>query len=210
MLDVKPNRTHPMKRKGISNGINDLRACFLISLVVHTGIAGSGILHFASLEKDKPFEIYFKIEEEILPEVFEVKEEKKIEPPVIDRENVSEPVPDESITEVPKPVQEDDELKKSILRYQDSIKQKIQMEKQYPRWALRLGHEGSTRITFSVLSSGQIEGLRLIASSGFDELDKEALNAVRRASPFLSFPDNFKENELRFEIDMVFKIAQNS
>ncbi len=187
--------------------INDLHACLLISFIVHTGMVGSGMLHFAPPLKDKPFEVAFEVEEEILPEVFEVKEEKKIESPVIDQEDVIEPVPDESITEVPDPAREDEELKKSLLRYQDSIKQKIQKEKQYPRWALRSGHEGSTRITFSVLPSGRIEGLRLINSSGFDELDKEALDAVRRASPFLSFPEVLKDDEIKVELDIVFHIT---
>jgi len=186
--------------------INDLHACFLISLVAHTGLVGSGMMHFNPAQKDKPFEVAFEIEEEILPEVFEVKEEKKIEPPVVDQEDVIEPVPDESIAEVPKPAQEDDELKKSLLRYQDSIKQKIKKEKQYPRWALRSRHEGSARITFSVLPSGQIEGLRLINSSGFDELDKEALDAVRRASPFKKFPLDFKHDVINVEIDIIFRI----
>jgi len=187
--------------------INDLHACLLISLIAHTGLVGSGMMHFNPAQKDKPFEVAFEVEEEILPEVFEVKEEKKIEPPVVDQEDVIEPVPDESITEVPKPAQEDDELKKSLLRYQDSIKQKIQKEKQYPRWALRSGHEGSTRITFSVLPSGQIKDLRLINPSGFDELDKEALDAVRRASPFLSFPEALRDEEIKVELDIVFHIT---
>jgi len=187
--------------------INDLHACLLISLIAHTGLVGSGIMHFNPAQKDKPFEVAFEVEEEILPQVFEVKEEKKIEPPVIEQEDLVEPVPDESITEVPKPAQEEDELKKSLLRYQDSIKQKIQKEKQYPRWALRSGHEGSTRITFSVLPSGQIEGLRLINSSGFEELDREALDAVKRASPFLSFPEAFKDDKITFELDIIFYVS---
>jgi len=186
--------------------INDLRVCLLISFIVHTGMVGSGMLHFDPRPKDKPFEVVFEVEEEILPEVFEVKDEKKIEPPVIDHKDVIEPVPDESITEAPDFVREDEELKRSLLRYQDSIKQKIQKEKQYPRWALRSGHEGSARITFSVFPFGQVEGLRLINSSGFDELDKEALDAVRRASPFLPFSAHFDNDKITVELDMVFYI----
>jgi periplasmic protein TonB len=187
--------------------INDLQACLLISLIAHTGLFGSGMLHFNPIIKDKPFEVAFEVEEEILPEIYEVQEEKKIEPPVIDQTDLIEPVPDESIAEASKPVEEDEELKKSLLRYQDSIKQKIQQEKQYPRWALRVGHEGEARITFSVLSSGQIKDLRLLSSSGFEELDKEALDAVRRANPFLSFPEALKDNEIRVELDIVFHIT---
>jgi periplasmic protein TonB len=187
--------------------INDLHVCLLISLIAHTGLVGSGIMHFNPAQKDKPFEVAFEVEEEILPQVFEVKEEKKIEPPVIEQEDLVEPVPDESIAETPEPVKEDEEIKKSLLRYQDSIKQKIQKEKQYPRWALRSGHEGGARISFSVLPSGQIKNLTLLQSSGFDELDKEALDAVRRANPFLSFPEVLKDDEIQVELDIVFHIT---
>ncbi|MBF0253215.1 MAG: energy transducer TonB [Candidatus Omnitrophica bacterium] len=187
--------------------INDLQACLIISLIAHAGLLGSGMMHFNFEQKDKPFEVAFEVEEEILPEVFEVNEEKIIEPLVIDKEDVIEPVPDESIIEAPNPAQEDEEIKKSLLRYQDSIKQKIQKEKQYPRWALRSGHQGNARITFSVLPSGQIEGLRLISSSGFDELDKESLDAVKRASPFLSFPEELNESEIKVELDIMFHIT---
>ena len=190
--------------------INDLQACLLISLIAHTGLVGSGMLHFNPVIKDKPFEVAFEVEEEILPEIYEVQEEKKIEPPVIDQTDLIEPVPDELIAEAPKPVEEDEELKKSLLRYQDSIKQKIQQEKQYPRWALRVGHEGEARITFSVLSSGQIKDLRLLSSSGFEELDKEAMDAVRRASPFLSFPAILDDDEIKVELDIVFHITIGS
>jgi len=105
--------------------INDLHACFLISFIIHTGIVGSGMFHSYPLPKDKPFEVAFEVEEEILPDVFEVREEKKIEPPVIDQEDVIEPVPDESITEVSEPAQEDGELKKSLLRIKTALNRKF-------------------------------------------------------------------------------------
>lgn len=168
------------------------------------------MMHFNPALKDKPFEVAFEVEEEILPEVFEVKEEKKSELPVIDQEDVIEPIPDESITEVQKPDQEDEEFKKSILRYQDSIKQKIQANKKYPRWALRVKHQGSVRIIFDVLPSGMIKDLNLIQSSGFEELDKEALEAVKRASPFANFPEVLKEDQIRIEVDIVFAISKKT
>lgn len=188
--------------------INDLHACLLISLIAHAGLVGFGMMHFSPMQKDKSFEVAFEIEEEILPEIFEVKEEKKIEPQVFDQEDVIEPVPDESITEVPEPVSEDEELKKSLLRYQDSIKQKIQESKRYPRWALRARRQGIARVVFTVLPAGTVKNLYLERSSGFDELDKEAMDAVRRASPFLSFPKNLRDDKIIIELDIVFRIHE--
>lgn len=190
--------------------INDLQACLLISIIAHTGIIASGVLPLDLFPQNKPFEVTFEIEEEILPEIYEVKEEKKIEPPVIEQEDVVEPVPDESIIEEPEPTEEDEELKKSLLRYQDSIKQKIQESKKYPRWALRAKHQGIVKIVFDVLPSGVAKDLELVQSSGFEELDSEAMKAVRRASPFLSFPDVLNEDEIEIEVDIVFTIRSRT
>lgn len=186
--------------------INDLHTCLFISIIVHTGVITSGILQFNSVTKEKPFEVAFEIQEEILPEIYEVKEEKKIEPPVIEQEDIVEPVPDELIVEEPEPPEENKEIKESLLRYQDSIKQKIQENKKYPRWALRAKHQGIVRIVFDVLPSGAVKDLNIIQSSGFDELDAEALQAVKRASPFSSFPEMLKENKIQIEVDIVFTI----
>jgi len=172
-----------------------------VSLIAHTGLIGAGVFNVNPVKDEKPFEVEFEIEE-ILPERYEVKKEKKIEKPIVEKEEIIEPVAEEKI----EPEEIDEELTKSFLRYQDSIKQKIQEGKQYPRWALRIGNEGSVRITFNVLSSGRIEDLKLIKSSGFEELDKEALDAVKRASPFLSFPAELNENNIQIEVDVVFLI----
>lgn len=183
--------------------INELQVCFLISVITHIGLVGAGVFDFAPAKAEKPFEVEFNIEEEVLPEQYEIKEEKKIEEQVVEKEEIIEPVEEETI----EPEKVDEEFTKSLLRYQDTIKQKIQEEKRYPRWALRIGQEGVTRIVFNVLPSGRIDDLRLKQSSGFEELDKEALDAVRRASPFLSFPEKLNEDEIRVEIDIIFRIS---
>lgn len=186
---------------------SDLRFCLFISLIMHGGFIGSFALNPDIVLKDKPFEVTYEVEEEKFPEVYDIQEKKRMEPPKTERDQLIEPVPDESINEETKRDQEDEELKKSFLRYQDSIKQKIQQEKQYPRWALRSSHEGRARISFSVLSDGQIQGLKLLDSSGFEELDKEALSAVKRACPFEAFPSKFNYGTIEVEIDIVFKMA---
>ncbi len=180
----------------------------MISFIVHAGIVGSGLLPFHPVLKDKPFDVAFEVEEEVLPEVFEVREEKRVEPPVIEREELLEPVPDEIKAEGLKPAQEDEEHKKSLLRYQDSIKQRIQKEKQYPRWALRARHQGVVRIVFDVLPAGLVKNLSLLQSSGFKELDEEALDAVKRASPFDPFPEVFSEDEIQVEVAIIFTFRE--
>ena len=138
----------------------------------------------------------FRSRLEYLPERYRLAHEKKIEEVVKEEQSAEETIESQDV------------IKESILRYQDSVKQKIQEERRYPRWALRLGREGAVRISFILLSSGEIEDVRLLGSSGIDELDTEAIDAVKRASPFLPFPDNFAKSELQFEIDIVFRIVE--
>lgn len=203
----------------------------LLSFIAHAGMIGTDAFDFRPAKEKKPFDVEFRIEEEILPGRYEVKEKKKIEKLVAERKEVAKPVAkeiekemlvlekeknvaltaEESSAETTlKSEKIDKELKKSLLTYQDSIKQKIQQEKNYPRWALRAGHEGEARIAFSVLSSGRMKNVKLVSSSGFGELDNEALNAVNRAAPFLPFPETFQEDEIRVELDIIFYITKKS
>ncbi len=173
----------------------EFQACLLASLVVHAALIGAGNIRFWDSPEQKSFEIEFEAVRELLPERYELEKEKKIEVP--EKEASSQAIVEKL----------EDSFKKSFLRYQDSIKQKIQEERDYPRAALRVGQQGIVRIAFRVLSSGRIEDLKLIQPSNVPELDKEALDAVRRASPFSSFPDDFKEAEVEIEVDIVFKIS---
>jgi periplasmic protein TonB len=192
--------------------INEIHACFLLSLVTHLGVFGSGLLNIEKPPKTIEPEITFEIEQpEYLPDTYQITEEKKIEK-VKQEEIPEEPIVEEVIEEVKEEIPKNDslkeKLKKSLLRYQDSIKQKIQESKQYPRWALRAKHQGIVRIVFDVLHSGEVSDLSLVQSSGFEELDKEALEAVKRASPFANFPEVLKEDAIQIEVDIVFTISK--
>jgi protein TonB len=159
-------------------------------------LIGPGLFKIKDAQVEKPVEVEFRLEKpEYLPEKYLVAQEKRIE------EAVKEKQPKQDT------IESQDVIKKSILRYQDSVKQKIQEERRYPRRALRLKREGTARVSFNLLSSGKIKDIRLLESSGINELDTEAMDAVQRASPFLPFPPDFEKEELRFEIDILFKIA---
>ena len=51
----------------------------------------------------------------------------------------------------------------------------------YPAWSRRLGHEGRALIGARVGADGRARDVRVVASSGFAELDREAARAVREA-----------------------------
>ena len=175
----------------------ELQACLLASLVAHAALIGAGNIRFLASHDQKPFEIEFETIQEFLPERYQLEKEKRMESP--EGETSAQAIVEKL----------DDSFKESFLRYQDSVKQKIQEEKAYPRAALRIGRQGAARITFKILSSGRVKDLQLLQSSGFNELDQEALDAVRRASPFLSFPEDLKQLEVQIEVDIVFKTSRS-
>jgi len=97
-----------------------------------------------------------------------------------------------------------DPAKKAMLRYQDMIKQRIEAYRRYPNWAKKQGFEGIVSLTFTVLSTGQVQDIKIIQSSGFNILDKEAVATIKRASPFPPIPKEVKRPWVRIEVSIAF------
>jgi protein TonB len=56
--------------------------------------------------------------------------------------------------------------------------------------------QGTLVLEFTILGNGQLDGLRLVRSSGSDVLDQEGLRAVKAAAPFPPIPAWIKPNPL--------------
>lgn len=82
------------------------------------------------------------------------------------------------------------------LPYFETIKRAIERVWEYPETALQSGLEGKLILEFTVLENGTMVGPRLIRSSGFLELDGEAMRAVRAASPFRPIPTSIGRNRI--------------
>jgi protein TonB len=74
------------------------------------------------------------------------------------------------------------------ISYFASIKRDIELVWDYPEPALKHGLQGKLLLEFTISENGDLERMRLIRSSGFSVLDKEAMRAVRIASPFHPIP----------------------
>lgn len=64
------------------------------------------------------------------------------------------------------------------------IRDRIQKNLTYPKIARERGWEGKVTVSFIVYESGYVEDVKVTESSGFDVLDKNAIETVKRASPF--------------------------
>jgi protein TonB len=86
--------------------------------------------------------------------------------------------------------------------YFNKIKQTIEQHWEYPEMALRYGLQGRLALEFTINGGGQLEGLRLIRSSGSQLLDEEALRAVKAAAPFPPIPSWIKPIPLLISASM--------
>lgn len=82
--------------------------------------------------------------------------------------------------------------------------------KKYPNTSRRAKEEGKAEVTFTVFADGKVDSIQLTKSSGYVELDEEALNMVRRAAPYPKFPSSLnrrgvKELQVRSSINFSIK-----
>ena len=93
-----------------------------------------------------------------------------------------------------------------MLTYKDRIKQKIQEHRKYPERAKENNNEGSVGIVFEVLKDGTTGSVEIISGSGYELLDKEAVDTVLRAAPFPKIPEHFSINKMEMKARIVFKL----
>lgn len=70
----------------------------------------------------------------------------------------------------------------------------------FPQSALRQSIFGKLRMVVRIVPNGDVEKVEILQSSGFDILDNAAIQIVKLAAPFDSFPSEISENADRLEI----------
>ncbi len=73
--------------------------------------------------------------------------------------------------------------------YLDQVKENIVRAWRYPEQASEERDEGKVDVEFTILKDGRLLDVRILQSSGFSSLDREAIRAVGAASPFKPIPD---------------------
>lgn len=80
--------------------------------------------------------------------------------------------------------------------YLSELRTYIERNKQYPRQAKTLGHEGRSEIRFTVLPDGSLCGFEITHSSGSEILDRSALTLIQGAPKLSPFPNELKVSRL--------------
>lgn len=101
------------------------------------------------------------------------------------------------------------QLNTSELKYQKyllNMKQKIELYWEYPDLAARNGWQGNLKINFRINKDGSVSDIELAKSSGYPMLDDAAITAIRLASPFPPFPENFEIADINIKGQFVYHI----
>lgn len=107
------------------------------------------------------------------------------EPPVI----TAPPPPPEPL-QPPKPTQQDIDAARN--QYGNLLARAIARHKQYPRIAQMRGWQGETLVELQIDGNGKVLSSKIHTSSSYEVLDKQALEMVKRASPFPAPPETLR------------------
>lgn len=97
---------------------------------------------------------------------------------------------------------------RSLRRFLDTIRKKIEANKKYPISAMESGIEGRSGVRIAILRDGQLEIAEIIDSSRNGILDHAALESVYSAAPFPPIPSDIELNRIEISVYIVFKISQ--
>lgn len=121
---------------------NHLPVCIFISFVVHAAITFFFIFYYSLPRPGCQHSVNIEIEKKILPDVYEIGNETKIKYQPEDKDFEWKMSPDAIVVAEPAQDTKNKDLKHSVLRYQDSIKEKIQKKNIIPaghyEWRIRV------------------------------------------------------------------------
>jgi protein TonB len=90
--------------------------------------------------------------------------------------------------------------------YADRLARAIAQHKQYPRIAQMRGWQGETIIDLKLDGNGAVLATSIARSSGFEVLDKQALEMVKKAAPFPAPPEILKSSVFNIQVPVSFKL----
>lgn len=89
--------------------------------------------------------------------------------------------------------------------YSGMVIEKIHTHKHYPIYAQKRGITGVVTLRFTLKKDGYLKGnIEKVRSSGNNILDEAGVKTIQKAAPFAPFPNDIKEQELVFKVDIDF------
>jgi protein TonB len=112
--------------------------------------------------------------------------------PVSRSKQVQQTLSEKSSVPVPKKVSRQEMEQHYVKAHFVYIKKIIEKNISYPSMARRMGWQGKVLLSFIVCRDGRIEDLQIVESSGYKQLDRNALETVKQVEPFPNPPVRVK------------------
>jgi len=137
-------------------------------------------------------------------------------PPVVDKVVAVEPKPDSKPAEfiAPEPVEKPIEplpvnLDDALGEYAGTLGRAIAKHKQYPKIAQMRGWEGEVMLDLKLDGDGNVISANVRNGSGYEALDKQALEMVKKASPFPRPPEALRGRSFNITVPVSFKLENS-
>lgn len=114
------------------------------------------------------------------------------------------PVP--IVTPPPPPSPSQADIDDARGRYGNALWGAIEKHKQYPRIAQMRGWQGEVVLELLLDGNGKLKSKKVLASSGYEALDKQALDMVEKAAPFPTPPEALRGNNFTIKVPIPFKL----
>lgn len=93
--------------------------------------------------------------------------------------------------------------------YKAQLSSWLARHKRYPRAARRRNLEGVAYLTFTLNSEGGLVSFEVTGSTGYDVLDREVVNMLKRAEPLPRFPAGLNRSVREFGIPIRFELERD-
>ena len=173
----------------------------------------------------KPLEMSVTISTSPIPKPIEKIETpqpiKKVEPvqkritPIIDKnatsiaqpipKEVAPPAPAEAISKTPNIVPQE-QVTQHLESYSSLLANAIAKYKQYPKIAQMRGWQGTVIADLEIDSKGSVVSVKIKKSSTYEVLDNEALEMIKKASPFPTPPESLRGKNFNVLVPISFKL----
>ena len=170
----------------------------------------------------KPEQIKPKVEPKPIPKIIpkqirqavvenKISQEQASEPtPVIAVEPKSEVQPVKTAPPAPvepqKPLVNQEEIDQSRNQYGSLLSREIAKHKNYPKIAQMRGWQGDVSVDILIDGNGNVLSSKIHTSSGFESLDKQALEMVKKASPFPLPPAALRSKPFNVLVPVSFRL----
>jgi periplasmic protein TonB len=191
-------------------GLPEFNRPLLIPEVMNVTILSSPIQQpIEKIEKPEP------IKPEPLKKVEPIQKIQKKIIPIIDKnattvaepmpKEVAAPPPTEVISKISNVVPQE-QVTEYIESYSSLLANAIAKYKQYPKIAQMRGWQGTVIADLEIDSKGSVISTKIKKSSTYEVLDNEALEMIRKASPFPAPPESLRGKNFNVLVPISFKL----